>query len=344
MTMRALVKHPDEIGFRLDEVTIPQPGPDEILIQVHTTGICGTDLHIYEWDEWAQATIPVPLTVGHEFSGHIAGVGSNVSGFVEGELVSAEGHVVCGYCRNCLAGRRHLCRQPEGIGVSIPGAFADYLVVPKGNVWRHIEGLDPEIAALFDPFGNAVHTALEFPVLGEDVLITGVGPIGLLATAVVSHAGARNVVVTDVNPFRLDLAEGMGASRAVDVRSEDLHQVQKDLGMTEGFDVALEMSGDPRALQDILDNTIHGANVAILGIPTEPFPIDWTIVIFNMLNLKGIYGREMFDTWYKMNVLVQSGLDISPVITHRFDAEDYEDAFTAIQGSDSAKVLLRWAD
>jgi threonine 3-dehydrogenase len=227
--------------------------------------------------------------------------------------------------------------------VSIPGAFADYLVVPKGNVWRHIEGLDPEIAALFDPFGNAVHTALEFPVLGEDVLITGVGPIGLLATAVVSHAGARNVVVTDVNPFRLDLAERMGASRAVDVRSEDLHQVQKDLGMTEGFDVALEMSGDPQALQDILDNTIHGANVAILGIPTEPFPIDWTIVIFNMLNLKGIYGREMFDTWYKMNVLVQSGLDISPVITHRFDAEDYEDAFTAVQGSNSAKVLLRWA-
>ncbi|MEE8376532.1 MAG: L-threonine 3-dehydrogenase [Acidimicrobiia bacterium] len=341
--MRALVKHPDEIGFRLDDVTVPQPGPDEILIQVHTTGICGTDLHIYEWDEWAQATIPVPLTVGHEFSGYIAGVGSNVSGFVEGELVSAEGHVVCGHCRNCLAGRRHLCRQPEGIGVSIPGAFADYLVVPKGNVWRHIEGLDPEIAALFDPFGNAVHTALEFPVLGEDVLITGVGPIGLLATAVVSHAGARNVVVTDVNPFRLDLAERMGASRAVDVRSEDLQQIQKDLGMTEGFDVALEMSGNPRALQDILDNTIHGANVAILGIPTEPFPIDWTIVIFNMLNLKGIYGRKMFDTWYKMNVLVQSGLDISPVITHRFDAEDYEDAFTAIQGSDSAKVLLRWA-
>jgi threonine 3-dehydrogenase len=343
MTMRALVKHPDEIGLRLDEVTVPRPGPDEILIQVHTTGICGTDLHIYEWDEWAQATIPVPLTVGHEFSGYIAGVGSNVSGFVEGELVSAEGHVVCGHCRNCLAGRRHLCRQPEGIGVSIPGAFADYLVVPKGNVWRHIEGLDPEVAALFDPFGNAVHTALEFPVLGEDVLITGVGPIGLLATAVVSHAGARNVVVTDVNPFRLDLAERMGASRAVDVRSEDLHQVQKDLGMTEGFDVALEMSGDPQALQDILDNTIHGANVAILGIPTEPFPIDWTIVIFNMLNLKGIYGREMFDTWYKMNVLVQSGLDISPVITHRFDAEDYEDAFTAVQGSDSAKVLLKWA-
>jgi threonine 3-dehydrogenase len=343
MTMRALVKHPDEFGFRLDEVTIPQPGPDEVLIQVHTTGICGTDLHIYEWDEWAQATIPVPLTVGHEFSGHIAGLGSNVSGFVEGELVSAEGHVVCGHCRNCLAGRRHLCRQPEGIGVSIPGAFADYLVVPKSNVWRHIEGLDPEIAALFDPFGNAVHTALEFPVLGEDVLITGVGPIGLLATAVVSHAGARNVVVTDVNPFRLDLAERMGASRAVDVRSEDLHQVQKDLGMTEGFDVALEMSGDPQALQDILDNTIHGADVALLGIPTEPFPIDWTIVIFNMLNLKGIYGREMFDTWYKMNVLVQSGLDISPVITHRFDAEDYQDAFTAIQGSDSAKVLLRWA-
>ena len=342
--MRALIKHPGEVGFRLEEVPTPEPGADEVLIQVHTTGICGTDLHIYKWDEWAQTTIPVPMTVGHEFSGYIAGVGSNVSGFIEGELVSAEGHVVCGHCRNCLAGRRHLCQQPEGIGVSIPGAFADYLLVPKGNVWRHIEGIDPEIAALFDPFGNAVHTALEFPVLGEDVLITGVGPIGLLATAVVNHAGARNVVVTDVNPFRLDLAMRMGASRAVDVRSEDIQQVQKDLGMMEGFDVALEMSGDPRALQDILDNTIHGANVALLGIPSEPFPIDWTIVIFNMLNLKGIYGREMFDTWYKMSVLVQSGLDISPVITHRFDAEEYEDAFTALQSSESAKVLLRWSD
>ncbi len=341
--MRALVKHPGEVGFRLEEVPTPEPGPDEVLIQVHTTGICGTDLHIYKWDEWAQATIPVPMTVGHEFSGYIAGVGSNVSGFIEGELVSAEGHVVCGHCRNCLAGRRHLCQQPEAIGVSIPGAFADYLLVPKGNVWRHIEDIDPEIAALFDPFGNAVHTALEFPVLGEDVLITGVGPIGLLATAVVNHAGARNVVVTDVNPFRLDLAMRMGASRAVDVRSEDIQQVQKDLGMMEGFDVALEMSGNPRALQDILDNTIHGANVAILGIPSEPFPIDWTIVIFNMLNLKGIYGREMFDTWYKMSVLVQSGLDISPVITHRFDAEEYEDAFTALQSRESAKVLLRWS-
>ena len=342
--MRALIKHPGEVGFRLEEVSTPEPGADEVLIQVHTTGICGTDLHIYKWDEWAQTTIPVPMTVGHEFSGYIAGVGSNVSGFIEGELVSAEGHVVCGHCRNCLAGRRHLCQQPEGIGVSIPGAFADYLLVPKGNVWRHIEGIDPEIAALFDPFGNAVHTALEFPVLGEDVLITGVGPIGLLATAVVNHAGARNVVVTDVNPFRLDLAMRMGASRAVDVRSEDIQQVQKDLGMMEGFDVALEMSGDPRALQDILDNTIHGANVALLGIPSEPFSIDWTIVIFNMLNLKGIYGREMFDTWYKMSVLVQSGLDISPVITQRFDAEEYEDAFTALQSSESAKVLLRWSD
>ena len=342
--MRALIKHPGEVGFRLEEVSTPEPGADEVLIQVHTTGICGTDLHIYKWDEWAQTTIPVPMTVGHEFSGYIAGVGSNVSGFIEGELVSAEGHVVCGHCRNCLAGRRHLCQQPEGIGVSIPGAFADYLLVPKGNVWRHIEGIDPEIAALFDPFGNAVHTALKFPVLGEDVLITGVGPIGLLATAVVNHAGARNVVVTDVNPFRLDLAMRMGASRAVDVRSEDIQQVQKDLGMMEGFDVALEMSGDPRALQDILDNTIHGANVALLGIPSEPFPIDWTIVIFNMLNLKGIYGREMFDTWYKMSVLVQSGLDISSVITQRFDAEEYEDAFTALQSSESAKVLLRWSD
>jgi threonine 3-dehydrogenase len=344
MTMRALVKHPDELGFRLEEIPTPEPGPDEVLIQVHTTGICGTDLHIYEWDDWAQATIPAPMTVGHEFSGYIAGIGSNVSGFIEGELVSAEGHVVCGHCRNCLAGRRHLCQQPKGIGVGIPGAFADYLVVPKGNVWRHIEGIEPEIAALFDPFGNAVHTALKFPVLGEDVLITGVGPIGLLATAVVNHAGARNVVATDINPFRLDLARRMGASRAVDARTDGLQQVQKDLGMTEGFDVALEMSGNPRALQDILDNTIHGANVAILGIPSEPFAIDWSIVIFNMLNLKGVYGREMFDTWYKMNVLVQSGLDISPVITHRFDAEEYEEAFVALQGSESAKVLLNWSD
>jgi threonine 3-dehydrogenase len=340
--VRALVKHADEVGLRLEEATVPEPGPDEVLIRVHTTGICGTDLHIYRWDDWARATIPAPMVVGHEFSGHITSLGSNVSGFTEGELVSAEGHVVCGQCRNCLAGRRHLCHEPKGLGVSLPGAFAEYVVVPKGNVWRHIDGLNPEIGAIFDPFGNAVHTALEFPVLGEDVLITGAGPIGLMACAVVAHAGARNVVVTDTNPYRLELALVMGATRAVDIASADLHEVQRDLGMTEGFDVALEMSGNPTAMSDILDNTIHGAKVAMLGLPTEPYAIDWTTVIFNMLTIKGIYGREMYDTWYKMNVLIQSGLDISPVISHRFDAEHFEDAFEVLASGDSAKVLLTW--
>ncbi len=341
--MRALVKHPDEQGLRLEEVAVPQPGPDQILIRVHTTGICGTDLHIYQWDDWARANIPTPMTVGHEFAGHIASMGSNVAGFSEGALAGAEGHVVCGQCRNCLAGRRHLCQDPKGIGVTIPGAFADYVLVPKGNVWRHIEGLDPEIAALFDPFGNAVHTALKFPVLGEDVLITGAGPIGLMACAVVSHAGARNVVVTDVNPYRLGLALRMGASRAVDARSGTLEEVQRELGMTEGFDVALEMSGNPTAMKDILDNTIHGANVAMLGIPSEDYAIDWSAVILNMLTIKGIYGREMYDTWYKMNVLIESGIDLSPVISHRLDATRFEEAFELLESGDSAKVLLRWA-
>lgn len=344
MSMRALVKHPDEQGLRMEEVPIPEPGPDDVLVRVHTTGICGTDLHIYEWDEWAAETVPAPMTVGHEFSGHIVKLGSHVSGFEEGELVSAEGHVVCGHCRNCLAGRRHLCQNPKGLGVNIPGAFADYVRLPKGNVWRHLESVSPEIGALFDPFGNAVHTALKFDVLGEDVLITGAGPIGLMATAVVRHAGARNVVVTDINPFRLGLASLMGASAIVDVRQKSLAAVQEELGMLEGFDVALEFSGSKDAYQDILDNTIHGANVALLGIPSEPFAIDWSVVVFNMLNLKGIYGREMFDSWYKMNVLIESGLDISPVITHRFDAADFEAAFETVRGRESAKVVMRWVD
>jgi len=282
------------------------------------------------------------MTIGHEFSGYIEELGSNVSGFVVGELVGAEGHVVCGHCRNCLAGRRHLCHQPKGLGVDIPGAFADYVLVPKTNVWRHLDEIDPEIAALFDPFGNAVHTALKFPVFGEDVLVTGAGPIGLMAVAVVRHAGARNTVITDVNPYRLELAMRMGATRAVNVASEDITQVQKELDMLEGFDVALEMSGNPAAMEDILANTIHGANIALLGIPSEPYEIDWSTVVFNMLNIKGVYGREMYDTWYKMNVLVQSGLDISPVITHRFAAEDFDDAFTAVRSAESGKVLLRW--
>ena len=341
--MRALVKQPDSIGLTLADVPVPEPGPDEVLIRVHSTGICGTDLHIYEWDEWARTNVPAPMTIGHEFSGTITALGVNVSGFFVGELVSAEGHVVCGQCRNCLAGRRHLCKQPKGLGVNIPGAFADYVVVPKTNVWRHVEGIDPEVAALFDPFGNAVHTSLMYPVLGEDVLITGAGPIGLMAAAVVDHAGARNTVITDVNDFRLRLAQTMGHARPVNVSSESLEVVQKELGMLEGFDVALEVSGSPSALGDILENTIHGANVALLGLPAEPYSIDWSTVIFNMLNIKGIYGRQMYDTWYKMNVLIQSGLDISPVITHRFPAEEFDEAFAAIRSGESGKVLLSWS-
>jgi threonine 3-dehydrogenase len=340
--MRALVKFPDEIGLRLSEVPVPVPEPDEVLIRVHATGICGTDLHIFEWDRWASENVPAPMTVGHEFSGTIEALGSAVSGFETGELVGAEGHVVCDVCRNCLAGRRHLCNETRGIGVNIPGAFADYIVVPKSNVWRHTPGIAPDIAAIFDPFGNAVHTALKFPVLGEDVLITGAGPIGVMAAAVVAHAGARNTVVTDINPYRLAIAEAMGATRTVDRRHLDLKTVQSELGMLEGFDVALEMSGSPAAYADILENTIHGANVALLGIPGEAFAIDWSVVIFNMLNLKGIYGRQMFDTWYKMNVFIESGLDLSPVITHRFGVSEYEEAFQVAGSEESGKVLIIW--
>ncbi len=321
---------------------MPEPEPDQVLIKVAATGICGTDLHIYEWDTWASENIPAPMTVGHEFAGTIAAVGSAVSGFDIGELVGAEGHVVCDKCRNCLAGRRHLCNDTRGIGVNIPGAFADYIAVPKSNVWRHTEKTSAEIAALFDPFGNAVHTALKFPVLGEDVLITGAGPIGIMAAAVVAHAGARNTVVTDINPYRLELARAMGATRTVDRRVQDLKEVQEQLGMLEGFDVALEMSGSPAAYADILDNTIHGANVALLGIPGEAIPIDWSTVIFNMINLKGIYGRQMFDTWYKMNILIEAGLDLSPVITHRFDVSEFEQAFQVAGSDESGKVLILW--
>ncbi len=342
MIVRALVKHPDEVGLRLMDVPMPEPGPDQVLIKVSATGICGTDLHIYEWDNWARENIPAPMTVGHEFAGTIEALGSVVSGFEIGELVGAEGHVVCDRCRNCLAGRRHLCSDTRGIGVNISGAFADYIVVPKSNVWRHTEDISPEIAALFDPFGNAVHTALKFPVLGEDVLITGAGPIGIMAAAVVAHAGARNTVVTDVNAYRLALAKAMGATLTVDRRVRGLEEVKKELGMREGFDVALEMSGSPAAYADILENTIHGANVALLGIPGEAFPIDWSTVIFNMLNLKGIYGRQMFDTWYKMNILIESGLDLSPVISHRFGVAEYEEAFRVAGSDESGKVLIIW--
>jgi threonine 3-dehydrogenase len=306
------------------------------------TGICGTDLHIYDWDEWARSTIPVPLVIGHEFVGEIVEVGSNVNDFHPGELVSGEGHVVCGRCRNCLAGRRHLCAHAQGVGVNRAGAFAEYIVLPMSNIWKHNPKVPLEIAAIFDPFGNAVHTALSFPVLGEDVLVTGAGPIGIMAAAVVRHAGARFVVITDVNPYRLALAEKLGVNLAVDPSKKPLAQVQKELGMHEGFDVGLEMSGNSSAFRDMLANMSHGGKIAMLGIPSSEIPIDWHHVIFNMLTIKGIYGREMYETWYKMTVMLESGLDISPVITHRFPYADFQQGFDAMHSGRAGKVLLDW--
>jgi threonine 3-dehydrogenase len=310
---------------------------------VDRTGICGTDLHIYKWDDWARKTVPVPLVVGHEFVGEIVEVGANVVDFFAGEVVSGEGHVVCGRCRNCLAGRRHLCAHTQGIGVNRPGAFAEYIALPMTNVWHHDPTVDRDVASIFDPFGNAVHTALSFPVLGEDVLITGAGPIGVMATAVVRHAGARHVVVTDVNPYRLDLARKMGATLALDVRAERVADAQKRLGMKEGFDVGLEMSGNPTAFRELLANTCHGGKIAMLGIPEKEMAIDWNTVVFNMLTIKGIYGREMYETWYMMTVMLQSGLDIRPVITHRFPAAEFQKGFDQMLTGQSGKVVLSWS-
>ncbi len=340
--MKALVKSRSEPGLWLEEVEEPKIGINDVLIRVLRTGICGTDLHIYRWNDWARRTIPVPLVVGHEFVGEIVEVGSNVADFYPGEIVSGEGHVVCGRCRNCLAGRRHLCARTAGVGVNRPGAFAEYIALPMTNLWRHHPSIDLDIAAIFDPFGNAVHTALSFPVLGEDVLITGAGPIGLMAAAVARHAGARYVVVTDVNPFRLRLATKMGATLALDVKEGTLAEVQKKLGMTEGFDVGLEMSGQPAALRDMLANMSHGAKIAMLGIPDGEVAIDWRTLIFNMLTIKGIYGREMYETWYKMTVMLQSGLNISPVITHRFRYDEFQRAFEVMETGQAAKVILEW--
>jgi threonine 3-dehydrogenase len=340
--VKALVKARAEPGLWLEDVPEPELGINDVLIRVRKTGICGTDLHIHRWDEWAQRTIPVPMVVGHEFVGEIVEVGSNVSDFHPGDVVSGEGHVVCGRCRNCMAGRRHLCAHTIGLGVQRPGAFAELVALPMTNIWHQWPGIDEEAAAIFDPFGNAVHTALAFPVLGEDVLITGAGPIGCMAAAVVRHAGARHVVVTDLNPYRLDLARRMGASLAVDPRERELHDVQAELGMTEGFDVALEMSGAEAALRTILDNMSHGGRVAILGIPTGEIAIDFTRIVFDMLTIKGIYGREMYETWYQMSVMLQSGLDISPVITHRFGYADFEEAFAVAASGESGKVILDW--
>jgi threonine 3-dehydrogenase len=340
--MKALVKAQAAPGLTLQDVPEPKCGINDVLIKVRRTGICGTDLHIYKWDAWAQKTIPVPMVVGHEFVGEIIEVGSNVNDFFPGEIVSGEGHVVCGRCRNCLAGRRHLCANTSGIGVNRPGAFAVYIALPMSNVWHHRPGIDEDVAAIFDPLGNAVHTALSFDVLGEDVLITGAGPIGCMAAAVVKHAGARFVVVTDVNDARLEIARKLGADLAVNVSKQKLQDVQKELGMQEGFDVGLEMSGNPSAFRDMIDNMCHGGKIAMLGIPSEEIAIDWNKVVFNMLTIKGIYGREMYETWYKMSVMIQSGLNISPVITHRYHYSDFEEGFAAMKSGTSGKVILNW--
>ena len=340
--MKALEKSRAEPGLWLVDVPEPGIGINDVLIKIDRTGICGTDVHIHTWDSWAQGAVPVPLVVGHEFVGEIVDVGANVSDFRNGDVVSGEGHVVCGRCRNCMAGRRHLCADTKGIGVNRSGAFAEYIALPMTNVWHHDHSIDRDVASIFDPFGNAVHTALTFGVLGEDILITGAGPIGCMAAAVVKHAGARYVVVTDVNPWRLELAKKLGATRVVDVRSEKLADVQAELGMVEGFDVGLEMSGNPSAFRDMLANMCHGGRIAMLGIPSEEISIDWNTVVFNMLTIKGIYGRRMYETWYKMTVMLQSGLDIGPVVTHHFGFEDFEKGFEGMKSGKSGKVILHW--
>jgi threonine 3-dehydrogenase len=340
--MKALVKLKAEAGLWLEDVPRPEIGVNDVLIRVYRTGICGTDVHIWKWDDWARKTIPVPMVVGHEFVGEVVEAGSNVADFHPGEIVSGEGHVVCGRCRNCLAGRRHLCKDTHGVGVNRPGAFAEYIALPMTNVWHHDPAIDLDVAAIFDPFGNAVHTALSFPVLGEDVLVTGAGPIGIMAAAVARHAGARYVVITDVNPYRLELARKMGVTLALDIRETSVAEAQKQLGMKEGFDVGLEMSGNPSAFRDMLANLCHGAKVAMLGIPEKEMAIDWNLVVFNMLTIKGIYGREMYETWYKMTVMLQSGLDIRPIITHRFHYTEFQKGFDVMMTGQSGKVILDW--
>jgi threonine 3-dehydrogenase len=338
--MKALVKSQAAPGLWLEDIPEPVIGINDVLIRVRYAGICGTDVHIYKWDDWAQKTIQVPMAIGHEFVGEVVEVGSNVNDFYPGDIVSGEGHVVCGRCRNCMAGRRHLCANTQGVGVNRAGAFAELISLPMTNIWRHHPGVDQAVAAIFDPFGNAVHTALSFPVLGEDVLITGAGPIGIMAIPVVRHAGARHIVITDMNPYRLDLARKMGATLAINPAETSLTEVQKQLGMMEGFDVGLEMSGNPLALKDMIANMSHGGKIAILGIPSKEMPMDWRQVIFNMITIKGIYGREMYDTWYKMSVMIESGLDISPVITHRFAFEDFQQGFDAMISGQTGKVVL----
>lgn len=340
--MKSLAKQHSEKGIWLVENPRPEVGHNDLLIKIRKTAICGTDMHIYHWDEWSQKTIPVPMIVGHEYVGEVVDMGSEVQGFTKGDRVSGEGHITCGHCRNCRAGRRHLCRNTEGVGVNRQGAFAEYLVIPAFNAFKIPDNISDDLASIFDPFGNAVHTALSFDLVGEDVLITGAGPIGIMAAAVAKHVGARHVVITDVNPYRLALAEKMGATRAVNVANQDLKTVMDELGMTEGFDVGLEMSGVPSALHSMLSNMNNGGKIAMLGIPPENVAIDWNQVIFKGLMIKGIYGREMFETWYKMASLIQSGLDLSPIITHQFGVDEYQQGFETMASGQSGKVILNW--
>lgn len=341
-TMRALVKHA-EVGLRMEEQPVPEVGPNDLLIAIDKTAICGTDIHIWNWDDWARRTVPTPMTVGHEYVGRVAKVGSHVPGFEVGDRVSGEGHLTCGHCRNCRAGKRHLCRNTRGVGVNRPGAFADYLLLPALNAFKLPDAITDDIASILDPLGNATHTALSFDLVGEDVLITGAGPIGCMAAAICRFTGARHIVVTDVNPYRLELAQAMGASRVVDVRREKLGDIQRELGMKEGFDVGLEMSGSGDAFQDMLRQMHHGGRVALLGIPPKNTAIDWDDVIFKGLVLKGIYGREMFETWYKMASMIESGLDVSPILTHRMPVAEYEEGFEVMRTGRSGKVILDWA-
>ncbi len=344
MKMKALVKAKPEPGIWLEEVAVPEIGINDVLIKILKTSICGTDVHIYNWDAWARKTIPVPMHTGHEFVGTVAEIGDNVHDFKPGDIVSGEGHLVCGRCRNCLAGRRHLCMNTSGVGVNRPGAFAEYLSIPVTNVWYCDPDIPLDILSCFDPLGNATHTALSFDVLGEDVLITGAGPIGCMAVAIARHAGARYVVVTDINPYRLNLAQQMGATLTLDVRQEKIEDAQKRLGMKEGFDVGMEMSGNPEALRTMLPNMCHGAKIALLGLLPPETAIDWDYIVFNGLTIKGIYGREMYETWYKMTVMIQTGLDIRPIITHRFAYTEYEEAFEIMRSGQSGKVILTWAE
>lgn len=340
--MKSLAKQHSEKGIWLVENPLPEVGHNDLLIKIRKTAICGTDMHIYHWDEWSQKTIPVPMIVGHEYVGEVVEMGSEVQGFSKGDRVSGEGHITCGHCRNCRAGRRHLCRNTEGVGVNRQGAFAEYLVIPAFNAFKIPDNISDDLASIFDPFGNAVHTALSFDLVGEDVLITGAGPIGIMAAAVAKHVGARHVVITDVNPYRLDLAKKMGATRAVNVATHDLKAIMDELGMTEGFDVGLEMSGVPSALHSMLNNMNNGGKIAMLGIPPEDVAIDWNQVIFKGLVIKGIYGREMFETWYKMASLLQSGLDLSAIITHQFSVDEFQQGFETMASGQSGKVILNW--